>query len=522
MRTPGRAASLAAVALITVMTAGAAALSAATGPGSSTVRSAPPRRGTVSAPTTSSTEAPLTTSPLVPPTPSDPPPPGPVRVNSAAWGGHGELAFVSSGQLDVLSNVGTLTEVTGPDRVGYDSNPAWSPDGSWLAFLHTGPANGYEVPAPTLWLVEAGSTVAHEVTPDNIGMFSWSPNAAVIAYTVEPGTNSISPSPKNLWTDVPGSAPVNLQVADAGFGVGTFAWSPDGSKLAYDNIIPAHPATSSSPSVLPTASIDVVDASGGSQVTAYELTETDLRLAGWWPSGGGLLFWEDPGFSESADGLMLYSLRSDTTTPVPLVTTLVGSTWLSPAPTSNAVAVVAGAGRTIWSQGRHVDICRFPQTRCTPVPVEAGTVALAPGWTASGALTFSVASASGPFGPKGDAYYSQGWMARWEATNTLWTLVAGGQPKRLASAPTGAMLAAPGERGNALIVVASDSLWIIDPDTNTSVRVAGPLYSTTGPSGYYGEVDWKGTFSWSLASGIRQGTAQLLGQALAGPESQVP
>jgi len=113
-------------------------------------------------------------------------------------------------------------------------------------------------------------------------------------------------------------------------------------------------------------------------------------------------------------------------------------------------------------------------------------------------------------------------MARWEATNTLWTLVAGGQPKRLASAPTGAMLAAPGERGNALIVVASDSLWIIDPDTNTSVRVAGPLYSTTGPSGYYGEVDWKGTFSWSLASGIRQGTAQLLGQALAGPESQVP
>jgi len=248
-----------------------------------------------------------------------------------------------------------------------------------------------------------------------------------------------------------------------------------------------------------------------------------LRLAGWWPDGGGLLFWEDPGFADSADGQTLYSLAPGSDQPVALATSLVGPTWLTPNPNENAIAVVAGGGRTIWRAGRAVEVCTFPAATCQAVATPPGTVGLAPSWSASGALVFAVASATGAFGPSGDAIYSPGWMAQWNATNALWALLPDGQPGLLAAAPAGALLAAPAERGDSMVVVADDSLWLIDTGTGSpAVRVAGPLYSTLGPSGYYGEVDWSGTFAWSAAAGIRQGSTQLLGQGLALPEAQLP
>jgi hypothetical protein len=54
------------------------------------------------------------------------------------------------------------------------------------------------------------------------------------------------------------------------------------------------------------------------------------------------------------------------------------------------------------------------------------------------------------------------------------------------------------------------------------VQIAAPLYSTIGPSGYYGEVDWAGTVAWSFANGPRQGSTDLLGEILAQPESELP
>jgi hypothetical protein len=60
-------------------------------------------------------------------------------VDARAWEGHGSLAFVSAGQLEVLSDQASLSTITGPPGGGFDSNPQWSPDGEWLAFLHPSP-----------------------------------------------------------------------------------------------------------------------------------------------------------------------------------------------------------------------------------------------------------------------------------------------------------------------------------------------------------------------------------------------
>ena len=455
---------------------------------------------------------------LTPPGPSDPPPPGPVTTNGPAWAGHGELAFVSSGQIEVLSNTGGLATITGPTSGGVDSNPAWSPDGQWLAFLYTGAANGFDTttPPPTLWLVEAGSSRAEEVTTSGIGMFAWAPAAPVLAYTVAPGNNAVFgsgypvPGPEDVWIDRPGS-PLSSVSVGMGGGVGSIAWSPDGSELAFDDLTAAQPATPTSPATPPLARLGTVSVHGGSPKVLYSLNRSGIDLAGWWPEGGGLLFWEDTGFSASLeeDGLTLYSLESGSSQPVALTTSLVGSTWLAPQTGGDAVAVVSGGGRTVWTAGRDVEVCRFPAATCQTEPIPASTVGLAPSWTSSGVLMFSVASAAGPFGNPGTADFSSGWMAQWDATNALWSVLPGEAPSPMTSAPARSVLAVPSAQGDAMVVVADDALWLTDTNGAPSTRVAGPLYSTVAPSGFYGAVDWRGTFAWSAAAGPRQGPTLL-------------
>src|SRR5712691_4932765 len=58
-------------------------------------------------------------------------------ANAAAFAGHGELAFVSRGTLWVLDGATqTLRRVATPGVTPLD--PAFSPDGHWLAFLGSG------------------------------------------------------------------------------------------------------------------------------------------------------------------------------------------------------------------------------------------------------------------------------------------------------------------------------------------------------------------------------------------------
>jgi hypothetical protein len=386
--------------------------------------------------------------------------------------------------------------------------------------LHTGPANGFDVPAPTLWLAKAGSSVAQQVTTTGIGMFAWSPTDSVLAFTTTNENNSTVPVPENLWIDEPGSPPTNLAVG-MGNGVDAISWSPNGAELAFDDTVIAQPATTISPATPPISRIGVVSPDGGQPEVIYQLSETGLDLAGWWPEGDGVLFWEDPGFAETNDGATFYSLATGSQQPTALTTSLVGPTWWEPGP-GDTVAVVAGSGRTIWNAGRDVDLCALTISTCQDVAIPPGSVGLAPRWTSSGALLLSVASATGAFGPTGDAFYSPGYMAEWNATNVLWRVSPGGQPSPVTPAPPGTLLAAPASLGNTMVVVAGDALWLVDSTARPPVQIAAPLYSTIGPSGYYGEVDWAGTFAWSFANGPRQGSTDLLGEILAQPESELP
>ena len=508
--------------LVGALTAGSAALGVVETPGRAaraTSRLAPP------SPAPPAYSVPAYTAPTpttVPAGPPSPPAPGPLATNGSAWAGHGDLAFVSRGQLAVLDDAGRLSTITGPSSGGYDSSPSWSMDGQWLGFLHTAAYSGVDIPAPTLWLVAAGSTVAHEVTPEGVAMFAWSPVTAEMSFAVATSTNGTVPVPENLYLERPGSSPVPLPIG-TGNGVEDLAWSPDGRQIAFDDAEFASPATTTGPATPAAGQLGVISPAGGSADIVYRLPGSDIRLAAWWPQGGGLLFWEAPGFAEAADGLTLYSLASQSTTPVPLLPSLAGPIWVVPEPGGDAVAVVAGIGRSIWTTGRDVERCIFPSAQCVPVKVPPDTESLAPSWTASGALLFSEASTSAPFGSEGNAFWSSGYLAQWNATNTEWGLTPTGTQGRLAGAPPGTVLALPAAAGSSVLYVADDELWLADTSSLApAVMAAGPLYSSVAPNGYYGEVDWSASFSWSLAPVARQVSAQLIGEVLAPSGTVIP
>ncbi|MHB1582798.1 MAG: hypothetical protein ACYCU7_00415 [Acidimicrobiales bacterium] len=119
-----------------------------------------------------------------------------------------------------------------------------------------------------------------------------------------------------------------------------------------------------------------------------------------------------------------------------------------------------GLGRSIWSPGHDVAPCDLPTVTCLPVAV-----------------------------PVGDE----------------------------------SQLAEPAAAGTRLLAVGDDALWPTSlGSTGPPVQVAGPLYSNAAPSGYYGEVDWTGTFAWSAAVGPRGGSAELVDEGYCPPVFETP
>ncbi|MDI6703723.1 MAG: hypothetical protein QME40_03510 [bacterium] len=143
------------------------------------------------------------------------------------------------------------------------SDPAWSPDGNWIAFHRWGEPGG-------IFIIRPDGTEEIQLTTDNGREPIWSPDSSLIAYSVwgedeglwivrasgtgnwklfegmgmlkcdvkpsfSPGSSKIAYSNlKDIYTiDVTGGTPTNLtNNQKVVFNIGP-RWSPDGSKIAY-------------------------------------------------------------------------------------------------------------------------------------------------------------------------------------------------------------------------------------------------------------------------------------------------
>jgi tol-pal system beta propeller repeat protein TolB len=145
-------------------------------------------------------------------------------------GANGKIAFVSTdggfSQIHTISADGTgEVNVTDDPSASY-SQPAWSPDGTKLAFVKSSPQEDNDV-----YVMDADGSHVTRLTKDGAldGFPAWSPDGSRIAFV------SQRSGYWNIWVMNADGSKVRNLTHDSTFNIDP-AWSPDGAKIAFASI----------------------------------------------------------------------------------------------------------------------------------------------------------------------------------------------------------------------------------------------------------------------------------------------
>ncbi|MGH9101742.1 MAG: hypothetical protein ACRDYD_01980 [Acidimicrobiales bacterium] len=387
----------------------------------------------------------------------------------------GPVAFVSSGRLWV-----TTAQRAEPDALSSSgaavSNPEWSNDGQWLAYLVRSPGA-----ADRVVMCEADGSRRRTVVSGWGLAFTWSPTSDVLAFTGDGGGLSVAA--------VDGTS---RQVVPAGTTVSSFSWGPSGDRLAVTEPLAA-PGSKEAVVVVP----GQASASGpvdGAGIAWIGPSDTELLLAGWWPGGKGVLLWQDRGWSSRAEsrGLPLYSAPLGGKAKL-LAVTSVYLPWLVWAPGGGRLALVEGAGLP-W-QDKSLAVCRFPQESCRRVPQPKGAVSIDPTWSPDGTrLAFVRASSSDQLPPDSN-------VDTWYPSRRLWvTNAAGTQASPVRGASHGVASPRWVAGGTEIGYSTGGTVEVVSASgggRKVLVRdLKGAEASGAGPAAY-GKLPWGGLAVWA-------------------------
>jgi Tol biopolymer transport system component len=203
-------------------------------------------------------------------------------------------------RLDVES--GEIVNLTA-DYPFWDSDPAWSPDGEWIAFVSDRADGGKET--DHIWLMAPDGSGLQKLTGTEWEDVSpaWSPDSAEIAFYRWGFIPADEGRPPGLWvTRADGSGArlvVELNVLAAGLDAP--AWSPDGKWIAYQSGPPRE------------ADLYVITAEGGDPVNVSDLPGHEYGVS-WSPDSSSLLF-----TNETDGDVRLYVAAPDGTDTRPLL-----------------------------------------------------------------------------------------------------------------------------------------------------------------------------------------------------------
>jgi len=172
--------------------------------------------------------------------------------------------------------------------------PAWSPDGRWIAFLSD------RTDTLQLYRIAVAGGEAERLTSGEEGVtqFAWAPGSAALAFTMTDPVSAAQKERTQKYGDLTiedqdhRMAHLHLltlatretrQLTTGGFVVGSFAWSPDGTRLAFDHRINTDPASGH------TADITVIDVDSGRRDLVVSQAGPDSNPR-WSPDGRALAF----------------------------------------------------------------------------------------------------------------------------------------------------------------------------------------------------------------------------------------
>jgi dipeptidyl aminopeptidase/acylaminoacyl peptidase len=169
------------------------------------------------------------------------------------------------------------------------TQPTWSPDGKWLAFISD------RTDKPQVYRIDPAGGEAEILTDESEGVngLAWSPNGRSIAYTSnEPKSDAVKERDKKYGEyfvidrdhrmthlhvlDV--ATRKTRKLTEGAFVVGAFAWSPDGTKIVFDHRINSDAANGG------TADIAVVTVADGRVQQLVTQTGPDTNPM-WSPDG---------------------------------------------------------------------------------------------------------------------------------------------------------------------------------------------------------------------------------------------
>jgi len=462
-------------------------------------------------------------------------------VDVKAFGGEGDLAFISRGSLWVLDGAaGSLRRLPVPR--GFDpASPAFSRDGRWLAYLVSRESDEGALTSE-LWLARANGSDTHRVRGLAVpALVGWSPSEDVLAITTDTqrpivytdGTRGVLQRTTVVQLVTPSGVARRLvalpALAPRFSGIENAVWSPSGHEIAvstFDGVPSAGTVVRAYPidGAAPTTWLSIASRQRVLGVCAQACSGAIADLAGWWPRWG-IGFWVFAGgMTHNSDSTPLELLTAPRAAPRLLAQTLSdGTTDAVASGTGGALAVVAssaGPGR-IYTQGKTVENCSWQALSCAPLPqasiwaaVDAKArcpsacrepntpkpgapgsgVSLDPAWSPDGSLLAYV---------KAPATIDAQVPAAWYGAHELFVWNRNPNATRKIANVAGVSLPTWSRNGKQLLYVSNDGLWLA-PLNDKPIEIEYPLFPTrewkavaTNGLSFYGQIDWAGKFSWS-------------------------